>query len=69
MATVLEDQGADTNLSVSELCRLLGLSLPTVYRLLERGQLPGVKVGKLHRMSRRALSEFLYSPQRNSTRK
>lgn len=46
-------------LTVPEAARYLRLSVSTVYRLLHRGVLPGIKVGNSWRIPADALSEYL----------
>lgn len=47
-------------LTVPEAARYLRLSVSTVYRLLHRGVLPGVKVGNSWRIPLDALSDYLH---------
>lgn len=49
----------DRLLSVSEACKLLGLSRPTVYGMIQRRELPAVRIGNVFRIPRRALTEFV----------
>ncbi len=42
-----------------EAARLIGVSVPTVRALAERGQLAGWKIGKCYKFSRQAIDEFL----------
>jgi len=42
-----------------EAARLLGVSVPTVRALAERGELAGWKIGKCYRFSKQAVDEFL----------
>ena len=45
--------------SPKEVQEMLGISQTTVYRWLESGQLPAVKIGKLWRIPADALEEML----------
>ncbi len=45
--------------SVSQASKLLSLSRSTLYSLMERGELPYVKLGRARRVSRKALSELV----------
>jgi len=45
--------------SPKEVMELLGISQTTVYRWLESGELPAVKIGKLWRIPADALEELL----------
>ena len=42
-----------------EAARLIGVSVPTVRALAERGELAGWKIGKCYKFSRKAVNEFL----------
>jgi excisionase family DNA binding protein len=54
-------------LTVPEVQRYLGASTPfTVYRLINKGKLPVVRVGKRLNIPRQALDEFI---QRNQVRR
>lgn len=46
-------------LSLREICRLLGVSLRTVYRWIKSGQLPAMKVGGRWKCFRQDLAEYL----------
>ena len=46
-------------LTVDEVAAVLRISVQAVRRLLRRGELPGVRVGKLWRIPRSALEAFL----------
>ncbi len=46
-------------LSSFEAAALLGVSVPTVRSLAERGELAGWKIGKCYKFSRQAVDEFL----------
>lgn len=48
----------DGMLTVEKACEWLGLSRAKVYQLMERGQLPYVKIGRARRIPKRALIEF-----------
>lgn len=45
--------------SVSEVARILKLSKPTVYALLERGELPHFRIGAVIRVRRADLEAFM----------
>lgn len=47
-----------SNLTVEETARWLGVAPRTVYRLVQRGQLPGFKVGGQWRFSIRVLEQW-----------
>ncbi len=46
------------NLAIMEAARWLGVSLRTVYRLVQQGKLPGFKVGRQWRFSQEALERW-----------
>jgi len=46
-------------LSTFEAARLIGVSVPTVRELCERGELAGWRVGRNYKFSRKAINEFL----------
>lgn len=46
-------------LAVGDVAALLHIDRRTVYRLIERGELHGVRVGRVWRVPRLALEEFL----------
>ena len=45
-------------MTVSEVARFLGLSRASIYLLMERGELPWVKLGRARRVPRRAVVEL-----------
>lgn len=50
---------SDSFIRVNEVASYLGLSRSQVYRLIERGVLPAVRIGSAHRVPRAALHELL----------
>jgi excisionase family DNA binding protein len=48
-------------LTVTEVAQRLRVNVKTVYRMLEKGRLHGVRVGRLWRVPDEALSEYLQS--------
>lgn len=58
----------DQFLTVIEIAALLRVSRATVYRLLHAGRLPGMRVGKSMRVSRRAVEDYLHNSPISSTR-
>jgi excisionase family DNA binding protein len=48
-----------TYLTVHETAKRLGISVPTVYRLIDRGELPSVKIGRARRIPLERLDSFL----------
>ena len=52
-------------LRVSEVVRLLGIGRSTVYELIARGELPVIRIGRLVRVPRPALEEWIVA---NTTR-
>lgn len=51
--------GGPDLLTVSEVARYLRVSSMTVYRLLDRGELQGSRVGRAYRVSRDDLAAYL----------
>lgn len=50
-------------LTVEEVAKFLRVSRHTVYRLVERGEIPGRKIGRVWRFPRVALEQFLSGDQ------
>lgn len=48
----------DGMLTIEKACEWLGLSRAKVYQLMDRGELPYVKIGRARRIPKRALVEF-----------
>jgi excisionase family DNA binding protein len=55
----LDKKEEDGFASVSEAMLYLGLSRPTVYDMMKRGDLPSVQIGRLHRIPKSALTEYM----------
>ncbi len=53
-------------LRVEEVVRLLGIGRSTVYELIARGELPVIRIGRLVRVPRPALEDWIAA---NTTRK
>lgn len=51
-------------LTTTEVAAQIGVSVPTVRALAERGQLFGWRVGKCYRFSRESVAEFLIRNER-----
>ncbi len=47
-----------------EAARLIGVSVPTVRALAERGELDGWRIGRNYRFARQSISEFLNRSER-----
>jgi excisionase family DNA binding protein len=47
-----------------EAARLIGVSVPTVRALTDRGELAGWKIGKCYKFSRQAIDQFLKRSER-----
>lgn len=54
-----DDGGGDDLLSTKDASRLLGITPRTLYRLIDEGQLPAYKVGRVLRLRRHEVIEFL----------
>lgn len=46
-------------LTTSAVSRLIGVSVPTVRSLAEKGELPGWRIGARYKFSRESVNEFL----------
>ncbi len=63
MVATAETRGTPERLlSVREAAERLGVSRQHVYRLVQRGELPGLHVGGVVRIDPRELEEWLYGP-------
>lgn len=58
---------SDQLLTVAEVAEYLRVSETTVYRLLQQGLLPGVKVGSNWRVGQHALDTFLAGEARRAS--
>lgn len=47
-----------TSLSVEEVCQLLGVNKPTIYRFVHTGELPSYRIGRRRLIRRDALDAF-----------
>jgi excisionase family DNA binding protein len=56
---LMDGTGEALLVSIDEAARLLALSKHSVYQLLASGELPSFKVGRLRRIPRRAVSEYV----------
>ena len=57
--TVSERAGDGLLLRVRDVCRLLDVGRSTVYELIARGELPVIRIGRLVRVPRPALEEWI----------
>jgi len=53
-------------LSLEEVAEMLGVTYQLVYKLARRGELPALRLGKLYRVSRADLAEYLESKKREA---
>jgi putative molybdopterin biosynthesis protein len=53
-------------MSVNEVADFLHVVPMTVYRLIKRGELPSSKVGRVHRISRDAVKQYLKEQESSS---
>ena len=49
----------DVLIKLAEAAKALGISHGTLYKLMDRGELPYVKIGKCRRISRAALRDYV----------
>jgi len=57
--SVSERAGDGLLLRVRDVCRLLNVGRSTVYELIARGELPVIRIGRLVRVPRPALEEWI----------
>jgi excisionase family DNA binding protein len=57
-----DDHQLQRVMTVPEIATALRVSRATVYRLVNTGALPGMRVGKTVRVTRRAVQEFTRTP-------
>ncbi len=62
----IEDLKAKEFLNINEVCKLVGISRRTIYRLIEQGELNKIKVGTRTIIKRLELNKYLY--QSNNTK-
>ena len=53
-------------LSLEEVAEILGVTYQLVYKLARSGELPAVRLGKLYRVSKADLAEYLESKKREA---
>ena len=46
-------------LSVKQLCEILDIGKNTAYRLLQNGEIKSIKIGKVYKIPKKYLKEFL----------
>ena len=46
-------------LSVKELCEILHIGKNTAYRLLQSGEIPSVRIGKVYKIPKQAVEKYL----------
>jgi excisionase family DNA binding protein len=52
-------EGFDNMLSVTEVAALLSVSKMTIYRLINEGEVPAIRVGRSLRVPERAIREYM----------
>lgn len=70
MSTTLMTTAMNTDpllYSIDEAARLLGVSRVELYRLIQRGEVLSVKVGRLRRVSRAALERYVADLEAHAT--
>ncbi len=55
----ISEKNQRPELSTFDVATLIGVSVPTVRALAERGELAGWRIGKVYRFSRGGVEEFL----------
>ena len=51
-------------LTVEELSRFLRIPKPTIYYLSQKGEIPGIKIGKHWRYNRKTIEKWLKSKEK-----
>ena len=46
-------------LSVKQLCEILGIGKNSAYRLLQSGEIKSIKIGKVYKIPKKCLKDFL----------
>lgn len=59
MTRVMEGIGLEPLLTAKEAAKILGVDKRMVYRLIEKGDIPAVKIGKVWRIEPKELKEFI----------
>lgn len=60
-----EELAQDGLISVKDACKFLAVSRATAWKLMDRGELPFVRVGGSRRIPRRALTAYVSDGMRN----
>jgi excisionase family DNA binding protein len=58
MATTAPDS-RETYLTVTQVCETLAISRPTLYSLLQRGDLPHIRIGRVFRIPQSSLASLV----------
>ncbi len=58
------DHEPDRLLKLPKVCETLACSMPTVYQLMNSGQLPFVMIGRTRRVALSAIRKFIEASQR-----
>ena len=48
-------------LSVEDLCEILSIGKNTVYRLLKSGEIKSVRIGKIYKIPKKYVKEYIFS--------
>lgn len=59
MNACLDLSGYPDLIGVNDLSSILGLSNATIYRMINRGELPYTKIGKLYKFPKRQIIKYL----------
>jgi len=51
-------------LTVSQLCEVLHIGKNTAYKLLQSGEIKSVKIGKVYKIPKKFIMDFLYKANR-----
>ena len=54
-------------MSLEEVADMLGVTYQLIYRLVRAGELPAIRLGKLYRVSRADLNQYLEQSKRSAT--
>jgi excisionase family DNA binding protein len=60
----MSENSKERKLTTTNVAKLTGVSVPTIRRLAERGELAGARVGRWYRFERTAVDDFLARSER-----
>lgn len=60
----MPETSKERKLTTTKVAKLVGVSVPTIRRLAERGELAGTRIGRWYRFERGDVEEFLTKSER-----